>query len=166
MILAIIGLLAGFFILIIFEGLYVLLELLVQAIEKNQIIIFGNILKSLSLLSVIPLIHTFGVWSLIIANITGCIAASTVVVIYLLKNQYTVKLDFSLVILNILYGVISGLLGWLVYAETDSFISALLIIIAAYVVLVYVKPPFYDEEKQQAIKFLKKSIGKKSNAST
>ena len=58
-------LLAGFLVLIIFEGLYNQLELIVQAIERNQIIIVSNIIKSLPLLFVIPLIHTFGVWTLI-----------------------------------------------------------------------------------------------------
>lgn len=159
-------LLAGFLVLIIIEGLYALLELLVQAIEKNQIIIIGNIIKSLSLFSVIPLIQSFGVWSIILANIAGSLAACGIVVNYLLRNQYPLKMDFPLFFLNIIYGVISGVLGWLILAEFDSFIVAFIIIVGVYATLCIIKPPLYDDEKDKAIDLLLKSIRKRGNANT
>lgn len=156
-------LLAGFLLVIIFEGLYALLELLVQAVEKNQIMIFGNIIKSLSLISAIPLIHILGVWSLILANLVGCLAASAAVGIYLLKNEYPLKMDYSLFFLNLLYGVLSGSLGWLVFTQLNSFAVTLFIIIFSYLMLCIIKPPFYDDEKQKAIALLLKSTRKKNN---
>lgn len=137
-----------------------------QAIEKNQIIIIGNIIKSLSLFSVIPLIQTFGVWSIILANIAGCLAACGIVVNYLLKNQYPLKMDFPLFFLNIIYGVISGVLGWLILAEFDSFIVAFIIIVGVYAALCIIKPPLYDDEKNKAIDLVLKSIRKRGNANT
>ncbi len=157
-------LLAGFFILIIFEGLYLLLELLTQAIEKNQVIIVGNVIKSLSLFLAIPFIEVLGVWSLIAANIAGIIVAILVVSIYLSRNNCHLRMDYSLIVLNVFYGVLSGGAGWLVLLEFESFFAALLTIFVIYTGLCIVKPPLYDEERKKSINIVLNSFRKKNNA--
>jgi len=156
--------LAGFFILIVFESMYSLLGLVVQAIEKNEILVAGNIIKSLSLFAAIPLIYDFGVWSLILANIFGVIAANLLVLVYLYRHKYHYKMDYFLIFLNIAYGVFSGLLGWLAYAEFGSIVATTLIIIVVYSIFCIVKPPIYENEKKKSIDLLLKSIREKSNA--
>jgi O-antigen/teichoic acid export membrane protein len=155
--------LAGLFILIILEGLYALLVLLTQAIEKNQIIIYGNIIKSLSLLAVIPLIDYFGIWSIIIANFSGLLTACIIVIIYLIKLNYPFKLDIDLISLNVFYGVLSGLLGWLVYG-VFGVVTASLAIVIIYIVFFIIKPPFFDYEIKNTLKLLSKSIRSRKHA--
>ncbi|MFW2439308.1 MAG: lipopolysaccharide biosynthesis protein [Arenicellales bacterium] len=156
--------LAAFLILIIFESLYSQLNLILQALEKNQITVVGNILRSLSLFAAIPFLNSLGFWSLILANMVGSIAAIGVVVIYLWNNHYHFKPDISLIIINILYGFISGSLGWLVYEEWGSLVISLFTMIISYVALCLVKPPLYNDEKQKSKDLFLNSIRKNSNA--
>ena len=86
--------------------------------------------------------------------------------IYLLKNKYPLDMDNLLFFLNISYGFLSGLFGWLVFTEFDSFALALFIIIGSYTILCILKPPLYDDEKQKVINLFLESIRKKNNANT
>ena len=154
-------LLAGFLCLMVVEGMRTLLELLVQAVEKNHIFLVSNLFQSASLLLAIPLFSTIGLWALVVANFTGTVLANIVIVIWLRRYGYKFELDKLLSLQIVLYGIVSGLLGWWCLAQWDSYILAAIVICVTYTLCNVLFMPLRKEEKDQIFRLLKKSFGRK-----
>ena len=105
-------LLAGFLVLLILEGAYLLMEVLTQTVEKNQIMVFTNLVQSSTLLLAIPFFPLVGLWALIFANITGTAIAFVVVYLWLRYYGYRTQFNIKLLILLLVYAGAGALLGW------------------------------------------------------
>lgn len=79
-------LIAGFLIVLCVEGLRILMELLAQAVERNQITLVSNLVQSAMLISALFLFPILGVWALIVAAFAGS-SLSVVVSIFLLRHR-------------------------------------------------------------------------------
>lgn len=60
---------------LVLESLWSQIELVAQSTEKNDYLVVGNIILSLSLLTALPFIGALGLWSLVVANAVGNIIA-------------------------------------------------------------------------------------------
>jgi O-antigen/teichoic acid export membrane protein len=151
-------LLAGFLLLIMIEGLYLLLEVILLALEKNQIIIYGNLVKSASLLLAIPMINIIGVWSLIVVNIIGSLGACCVILVYLYMNNYVFTLSVKSISACIINGVISGLLGITIVYYYNAYISAFACIVISYLILAFIMPPLNKSEITKTIEIIQQAL--------
>ena len=158
-------LLGGFLCIMIAEGMRTLLELLVQAVEKNHIFLISNLFQSASLFLAIPLFPSIGLWALVVANLSGTVMANIVIIVWLNHLGYRFQLDKLLSLQIILYGTLSALLGWWCLQQWESFILATAVICVTYAILMIAVTPMRASEKDQLMHLLKKSFGRKKKKS-
>lgn len=139
-------LLAGFLVLMLTEGMRTTLELLVQAVEKNQILL-TNLIQSMSLFVAIPLFPILGLWSLIVVNILGTMVANVIVVFLLGRHGYHFKFDFGLSLLIGMYTALAGGLGYWLLQSTGSYWLAAVAVTLVFALCMTVKPPLRQKEK-------------------
>jgi len=157
-------LVAGFLILLTFEGLRQILELLIEVTELNQISIISNLVQSGSLLIAIPLFYLVGLWSIVIANIVGTILACLVCGIQLRRHNFSVFFEVRLVGIIILQGCIAWLAGHLVQQWLDSIVASGLTVAIVILVAFVLLPPLEKDELKQVRSLIssRKSKNKKS----
>jgi len=92
-------LVVGFLMLQVFEGLRLILELLIEVTELNQISVVSNLVQSSSFLLAIPLFYFMGLWAIVVANIIGTLAACVVCTIQLKRRGFPLFFEVKFVIL-------------------------------------------------------------------
>ncbi|MEE9494453.1 MAG: lipopolysaccharide biosynthesis protein [Gammaproteobacteria bacterium] len=147
--------LAGFLALMIVEGMRSMLELLVQAVEKNQILL-TNLIQSVSLFLAIPLFEYVGLWALVIVNIVGTVSANFAIIYLLKKYDFHYRVDVGLSLLIMVYAVIAGLAGWWMLQTFGSYILSAVTIVMVYLLCMLVRLPLFDDEKEK-LKLLMKN---------
>lgn len=154
-------LLAGFLGVMLFDGMRATLELLVQTVEKNQILL-TNFIQSLSIVFAIPLFPVLGLWSLIVVNVIGTMIANITVVLLLRRYGYQIRYDLQLAFLVVLYIGISASIGlWLLEAFSNYFLVGVVTALV-FVAAMLIKPPL----KQEEITILKSFIKNRRKRST
>jgi O-antigen/teichoic acid export membrane protein len=153
-------LLAGFLALMVTEGMNATLELLVQAVEKNQILL-TNLIQSLSLFIAIPLFAYLGLWALVVVNITGTILANMVIVMLLRKHGHHFRLDIGLALLIVFYSLISGVAGWWSLQVFNSYLLSASLMVLIFAVCMFVKPPLLGNEKEMLKVLIMNQLRKK-----
>jgi O-antigen/teichoic acid export membrane protein len=137
--------LAGFLILMMSEGLRTLLELMVQAVEKNQIFVLTNLIQSASLVIAIPLFGHLGPWAIIVANILGTVTANVIVVRWLRGFGYDFSLDAKLLLRVLAYAGSAWVVCWGMLRFAGPVVSAVAAV-GVYAVMLRVWPPLRDDE--------------------
>ena len=153
-------LLAGFLSLMLVEGMRATLELLVQAVEKNQILL-TNFIQSFSIFLSIPLIPHLGLWALIVVNITGTVVANFTVVYLLRRYGYHFKFDFLLASLVFVYTIAAIAIGRWCLQAFDSFWLAGLATFVVFAGAMAIKPPLLASEKSMLTALVKSKLGKR-----
>lgn len=142
-------LVAGFLALFVTEGMRAVGELMAQAVERNRLDVFGNVIQSLSLFAAIPFLPSIGVWALVIANFCGTLGANLFVTFGLRRNGYRFPLPLRQMMLIATYGLLSGLLGRLLVTEAHWHFSVVGgVVVVAYALLQLLRPPFGAEERR------------------
>lgn len=149
------ALLAGFLVLLIMEGIYRLMEVLAQTVEKNHIMVFTNLIQSSTLLLAIPFFPLVGIWALILANIAGTALATVVVLLWLQHCGYRTQFNLNLLMLLFIYAGAGALLGWQVMSTTGSAWLALCSIVGVFALSCIIKPPLSKDEIALLIMVLK-----------
>ncbi len=157
-------LLMGFLIVLISEGTRNLVELMVQALEKNPIFFWTNVIQSASLLIALPLLPLLGVWSLVLANFLGTVVANTIVIVRLRREGYGYDVNLKLFAWILVHGATAGAAGWWVSKTTTSVLLTTLVIAVTYGLLMLVKPPLLDREKEIVVALVRgRSVDKKKS---
>jgi O-antigen/teichoic acid export membrane protein len=142
-------------VLLILEALRPLVELSLQALERNRVLLFTNALLSSSILLAFPLSGISGVFAVIWANLIGMFINLGLLLTYLKRMDCELRLDwraFARLIAGILLGVILG--RGLLFAGLDWKVASGTAIIA-YLVLLFISNIFAATEIQ-ALRGLKK----------
>ncbi len=142
-------LVCGFLLVLVFEGLRQILELLIEVTELNKISIYSNLIQSASLIIAVPLFYFIGLWSIVIANIIGALLACAVCFVQLNRNNFHVFFEGRLVVLVLIEGIIIWAIGFYSLQWFDSIIITLLCIGASTVLLGVLLPPLEKEELKQ-----------------
>jgi O-antigen/teichoic acid export membrane protein len=85
---------AGCYIVLLGASINNLLDILVKAVEQNRVYMYSNTLLSSSLLLAVPLVPYTGLWSIIIANMTGLLLAFGVVRYYLKVRGFLYQIEW------------------------------------------------------------------------
>lgn len=136
----------GFYFVLALGSFMLVLELIVKAVELNSVFTISNLLMSGSVLVAIPFLPTVGLWALVVANSLGYLAAMSVILVYLRRKGFPVRLRWDLVarvVAALFVGAVAGRL------LLELGVHPLLSIAAAY--LVYIGAswfwlPFTSEE--------------------
>lgn len=140
-------LLAGFLLVLIAESMRSLLEILVQAVEHNEIFLITNLVQSASLLLALMLLDNVGVWALIIANLSGTVLANLLVVRLLSRKDWRFRLDLWPVLLVMIYAAAAGVVGEVVLRAGGNPWLAGAAIVTCYGALSLLKLPFDGRER-------------------
>lgn len=140
-------LVAGLLVVMATEGMRTMVELMAQAVERNQVLFVSNLVQSASLLLAIPLVLTIGLWGLVVANLVGTVLANMVVVSRLRRHGHVFHLNLRKAGIIFVYGATSGLLGWLLAAAGVHFLVGGPVVIAVYLALCVWKPPLETDER-------------------
>jgi len=139
----------GFLLLLVFEGLRYILELLIEVTELNSISLVSNLVQSSSFFVAIPLFPIMGLWSIVFANILGTIAACLICVVQLNRNGFELYFETKLISLVL----VEGFIIWIVGYTTLEWSSSVLMSIATMAIvtgfLAFFFPPMEKTELNQ-----------------
>lgn len=154
-------LLAGFFVVLVVQGMRSILELVIQAVEKNHILAGSNLVLSASLFLSIPLIGIIGPWAILVANFCGTVIANLVIVVSLRRHGHLFSISWGPVFRIALYGGVAALIAWGVARVLMWDLIGLVLFPAIYGLLYWLRPPFSEEERRIVTSVLKKPRGKR-----
>ena len=154
----------GFLLLLVFEGLRQILELLIEVTELNQISILSNLVQSSSFLIAIPLFYFIGLWSIVVANIVGTVLACLICIIQLNRNNFKLFFEGRLVGLVLVQGLIIWAIAYFMLQWTGSIIIAACCVGISAICLAILFPPLEKAEIKQLRNLIsaKKGTAKKS----
>ena len=139
----------GFLVLLVFEGLRQILELLIEVTELNQISILSNLVQSSSFLIAIPLFYFIDLWSIVVANIVGTLLACVICIIQLNRNNFQLFFEGRLVGLIVLQGLVIWALGYFTLQWSGSTIASAFCIGISAIGLSILFPPLEKAELKQ-----------------
>lgn len=136
----------GFYFVLALGSFMLVLELIVKAVELNSVFTISNILMSGSVLIAIPFLPTVGLWALVAANSFGYIAATVVVMAYLARKGFGVRLRWDLIARIIGALVAATIAGRLVIYLGAHFMIGIAVTYAVYAAASWFWLPFTNEE--------------------
>jgi O-antigen/teichoic acid export membrane protein len=87
-------LLAGFVLVLLAETNRGLLDIVLQATERNEVLLISNLLLSASLLFAIPLFATVGSLAIVAANLVGLMLTNALIVVWLKHCGFSWRADY------------------------------------------------------------------------
>lgn len=139
-------LVSGFMLVLAVESLRSQLELLTQAIERNEIFLFSNLALSSSILFAVALLNWLGLWAFVLGGLLGNLLSLLVIQIWLRKIGLRFHLDLWMTFKSILGVLLSGGLG-LLLSNTVSPVLGGVMGVSFFVVFSWVFPSFRETEK-------------------
>lgn len=157
------ALLIVFILAIIGESLLLLLDIVAQAVERNEITLVANLALSFSMFISIPMIPVFGPIAIALANVFGVVVASLIVLRGLKMCGVTYQHDWrgsALVMVAAASGVLVGMavLIWFGIWPLAILVGALVYLSGAWLL-----KPLSTEEVTLLKKLLKRRSGMESN---
>ncbi len=154
-----------FSIALAFESDRYLLDILVQAVERYDMLLYTNLILSGSLLLALLFIPKFGIAAIPLANFAGLVVANGVVRIWLKNKGFDCLVNWLSYLKIILAGLLSVTAGhfvseWLIQFDLEAFIwiIAAVITLGTYLLLVWFFKPFSSDELS-GLSRLRKSKG-------
>lgn len=151
-------LVAGLLVLMTTEGMRTMVELMAQAVERNQVLFLSNLVQSASLLLAIPLVGLIGLWGLVAANVVGTVSANILVIVRLRREGYTFRLNLLMAATIVAYGIISAVIGWVLMAAGVHYILVGAIVVALYGGLCAWKPPLEPDEREVLERVVRRKV--------
>lgn len=156
-------LLMGFLVVLVAQGMRDLLELMVQAIEKNPILLWTNLFQSASLLIAVPLMPVIGLWGLVVANLTGTAVANAIVILRLGRQGYRIRPRHDLLGWVLLHAAVAGGAGWACWSATGAQMLTLVSMVLIYAGLLILKPPLDESEIVVIMGLLRKRLSRRGS---
>ncbi len=125
------------------------LELLVQSAEKAHLLLIGNLLLSGSLLSAIPLLPTFNIWAIVIANAVGNILTIGWVVLALSREGFRITINLRLFLRMVLGALVALTFGILISTTQLPFLLNGLSATAVFCTMLVLVSPFSRSEREK-----------------
>lgn len=146
-----------FMIAIVGESLLILLDIVTQAIERNEITLIANLVLSSSIFFVFPLIPFFGAIAIALANLVGVLMA-ILIVLYGLKIYGVVyRHDWKGSALILLAAFIGALVGAVFLIWANLWPLAMLLSVLGYLIACWLFNPFKADEKNLLKKLLNRN---------
>jgi O-antigen/teichoic acid export membrane protein len=157
-------LLMGFIVVLIAEASRTLIELMVQALEKNPIFFWTSLIQSASILVAVPLLPILGLWSLVIANFATTIVANTIVIVRLRRQGYAYAVNRHLVTRLLFHSLLAGGAGWATWHFSESLIATIGVITGVYFLLIALRPPLVKREQVAIYALVRNRFSKSRNS--
>ena len=138
----------GFFAVAILASVDGIMDIIVKLLEENRIYTASNIVRSGTIALAIPLIHSLGLWSLVIANLVGLLLSFGIIFAHLRARGHRIRVDWPLIARIIAYAACAIGLGRLIVLMQAPPVLAALASGAVFVIAIWLWPPLKPEEKQ------------------
>jgi len=156
-------LMAGFLVVLCIEGLRILMELLAQAVERNQITLISNLVQSAMLISALFLFPVLGVWALIVAAFFGSAVSVTLSIFLLARRGHYFKIDITNNLLLIVYTAVATGAGLLAQQTVGGIWIAGLLTVVVFAGLMWIKTPFDAADRSSIEKLVTNFRSKNSS---
>lgn len=137
------------------ESLHRQHALLCQTLERNGLLIVGNLILSGSLLFALPLLPIIGSWAIVLANLTGNLIAISFIRIRLVPTGQAIGLDSLLIIRVALNGILAAALGFRLQYIAGPMMSGG-VAITVWLLLNLLLRPFTPAELSQLLNLLRR----------
>jgi O-antigen/teichoic acid export membrane protein len=137
------------------ESLRLQYVLLCQTIEENGILIYSNLILSLSLILSLPLFPAIGAWSIVLANLLGNILSIIYIHIKFSPRNITFKLDTPPLLRTLLGLLLAIGAGYQIQTMSNWILAGIVSLIVFLILLVSLKS-FTNSEVAQFKKLMKK----------
>jgi hypothetical protein len=127
------------------------LELLVQSTEKAHLLLIGNLILSVSLLSAIPLLPVLNIWAIVIANAFGNILTILWVVATLYREGFRIAISFRLLLRMALGALVALTFGALISRIQLPFLLTGLGATGVFCTMLLVVSPFSRPEREKFV---------------
>ena len=139
-------LIAGFLVLLVFEGLRYILELLIEVVELNRISLISNVVQSSSFVLAIPLFAFIGLWAILVANLIGTMMACGICVLQLNRHDFKLRFETKLVSLILFEGLVLWGCGYLLQFSFGSIYLTIACMLIIFAILARYAPPLRKDE--------------------
>jgi len=139
----------GFLAVAILTSVDNLMDIIVKLLEESRIYTATNIVRSCAIALAIPLVHSIGLWSLVVANFLGLLIAFTIIFMHLRRRGRRIRVDWSLVARIIAFAAGAIGLGQAIILVHVPPIPAAMAAGAAFVLALWLWPPLKPAERQQ-----------------
>jgi O-antigen/teichoic acid export membrane protein len=127
------------------------LELLVQSTEKAHLLLIGNLILSVSLLSALPLLPVLNIWAIVIANAFGNILTILWVVASLYREGFRIAINLRLLLRMALGALVALTFGALISRIQIPFFLTGLGAMAVFCMMLLVVSPFSRPEREKFV---------------
>lgn len=136
----------GFYFVLVLGSFMMVLELIVKALELTKIFVLSNLAQSGSVLVALPFLPTVGLWALVAANVLGYLIAIGIVVRFLAKKKFPIRIRWPLIAFVAAAAAIAIVAGWLAKQFGLHEIPAIALAYLFYAVVLASRLPFTAEE--------------------
>lgn len=155
-------LMAGFIIVLALDAWRGLLDILAQAVERMDMLLYSSLLLSLSLLCSIPMIGEWGAFSIVLANVIGLLLSSALVGRWLAHCGHVHRHDWLGLVKIIMAVAVAVLAGRGIDALGIHWLACVIISLLVYLALSYLLKPLNASE-MALIKSLRKEKTQRSS---
>lgn len=148
-------LLLGVLVVLCMESLRSQLEVMVQAIERNEVFIVSNLALSCSLPVALLLLSQLGLWAFIVGGIVGNGLSMAVVLVWFRRLGLKFHFDWWMTIKALAIVTVCGLTGLFAGERTSVWMGCGLGLIG-YVTLAWYFPPLKQEERAVLLQLVKR----------
>lgn len=141
------GIFLAFYGVLIISSANPMIDVLVKLVEQNRIYAVSNLVMSASLGLAVLLIPHIGLWALALANGAGAIAALAIILLYLKRVGYSLKIDWALITRIVVSTAACVAFGRLVLHAGVPFFAAVALAYAGFFLAIYFWPAFSPDEK-------------------
>lgn len=140
------GLFLGFYVVLMLGSCMLILELLVKALELTKIFVVSNLALSISTVTALPLLPSIGLWALVCANAVGYLVAIGIVVRFLKRRHFPVKIRWGLVSKIVVFAIVAIAIGRILSLTGVHEVLAVLFAYLVFLVLTVSRVPFTPQE--------------------
>ncbi len=141
--------------LLVLESLQIQHVLLCQTLERNGLLIYGNLLLSGSLVLALPLLPVLGAWAIVLANLIGNVLAIAYIRIRLAPQGQAFSLDARPILYALAGFVLAAVLG-LALRESQESVPGGVAALLVWLVLLALMRPFSAEEVAQLRRWMRR----------
>lgn len=134
--------------LLVLESLQIQHVLLCQTLERNGLLIYGNLLLSGSLVLALPLLPVLGAWAIVFANFAGNVLAIAYIRIRLAPDGQVFSLDARPILYALAGFGFAAVLGWVIRDSHEALLGGAAAVLV-WILLLALMRPFSGEELGQ-----------------
>lgn len=148
-------LVAGMMLVLSMESLRSQIEVMIQAVERNEVFLLSNLALSGSLPVALVLVPHLGLWSFVIGSGVGNVLSLLVMTVWLSKLGLGFHLDWSMIFRSLVTICSSGFVGVLLATYISLWLGIFLSVLF-YALITWIWPPLRPMESSMLVQLIRR----------